>query len=158
VFTAAPQVQKGGFAWVLIEQMQLPAAVLLLQSSRDKAARDSAEAAAAAAAAAEDACPSPQQAPRAEDSPATNCSTPAAPSHPVPASPVAVKPTKQPKAAAAVVLKPTQQLPTKQLKAAAAGCVESTSPRKRRLTDVIAAADPSSTVRVTRSRCVRPSA
>ena len=38
------QVQKGGYAWQLIEQMQLPAAALLLQASRDKDAQESAAA------------------------------------------------------------------------------------------------------------------
>jgi hypothetical protein len=33
-------VQQGGYAWQLIEQMQLPAAAHLLQSSRDKQALD----------------------------------------------------------------------------------------------------------------------
>jgi hypothetical protein len=38
------QVQKGGYAWQLIEQMQVPAAALLLQASRDKDAQESAAA------------------------------------------------------------------------------------------------------------------
>jgi hypothetical protein len=38
------QVQQGGYAWQLVEQMQLPDAALLLQSSRDKDAQEHAAA------------------------------------------------------------------------------------------------------------------
>jgi hypothetical protein len=79
------QVQEGGYAWQLVEQMQLPAAARLLQSSRDKEYQED------SAAATVHTCPSlPALAPE----PAAHLDEPV---HRAPSSPTRSKPAQQTK-------------------------------------------------------------